>query len=405
MCCSLVVLRSQTVFALDVAQIKPAATLLHLHSAKSLQAVLRIFSTTTFFRHYRLLSETAHVFPKTPSPTPLGASKPMSRCYPNGEITQDSTSSRVSNDLYESLDDLFLFLATALPFLDGLVASSCSCKELLFLVLSPCSFLTWDFDITNDNPIKDFREEEEADSDEEAVVASRKRAPGTIPKSLSINRCKTTTHTDVDILSIYIADNEIVRMPVMAVVSDVLTVGDSDTVFYRPADGPLERLVWRPLSVQEEFSRLLDLCGDGVVVKVVPANDEEFHSEDEGREKVVELPVNSKTWNQKQNDNPVLPLITPDGPQPAAAQGKGKRKGKEKAVDNAVVEKRPRGRPRKDVTPASNPLPSTRAGRATRLSEKASEAAASKAAKQQDDKIADIRRDIRNKKASFRIDE
>ncbi|KAI5810375.1 hypothetical protein BZA77DRAFT_378310 [Pyronema omphalodes] len=256
---------------------------------------------------------------------------------------------------------------------------------------------------------EDFQGQEEAESEEEEVPGYRKRAPGTIPKTHSI---KTTTHADVDTLSIYIVDNEIIRMPViqgfegfMTVVSDVLAIGESDTVFYRPADGPVERLVWRPLSVQEEFSRLLDLCGDGVVVKVVPANDEEFHSEDEGREKVVELPVDSKTWNKKQNNNPTLPIITPDGPQPAAAQGKRKSKGKERAVDDAVVEKRPRGRPRKHVAPAPNQLPTTRAGRATRLSQKASDAAASKAAKQQDDKIADIRRDIRNQKASFRIDE
>ncbi|KAI5812205.1 hypothetical protein BZA77DRAFT_390857 [Pyronema omphalodes] len=179
----------------------------------------------------------------------------------------------------------------------------------------------------------------------------------------------------------------------MTVVSDVLTIGESDTVFYRPADGPLEILVWRQISVEEDFNRLLDLCGDGVLVKVVPPNDDEFHSEDKGPATVVELP----------NENPVLPLDPPNRPEPEAAQGKVKRKAKGKAVDNVIVEKHPRGRPRKDATPASNLLPTTRAGRATKLSEKASEAAISKAAKQQDEQIADIRRDIRNKKADFKI--
>lgn len=85
----------------------------------------------------------------------------------------------------------------------------------------------------------------------------------------------------------------------MSAISNVLTISDSDIVYYRPADGPPKALIWRPISIEEDFSRLLDLCGDGVLVKVLPPNDDEFNSGDEGPAKVVELPVNSKTWNKK----------------------------------------------------------------------------------------------------------
>ncbi|KAI5816849.1 hypothetical protein BZA77DRAFT_44607 [Pyronema omphalodes] len=101
---------------------------------------------------------------------------------------------------------------------------------------------------------------------------------------------KTTTHADIATLSVYVVVNDIIRMPVilgfegfMAVVSDVLTVSDSDTVFYRPADGPHERLVWRPISVQEEFRWLLDLCGDGVVRTSHPLRTRCLPQELEGR--------------------------------------------------------------------------------------------------------------------------
>ncbi|KAH0603972.1 uncharacterized protein H6S33_007003 [Morchella sextelata] len=389
-------------------------------------------------------------------------------------------------------------------------------------------------------PEEDSDEEEEADSDKETVVASRKRAPGTIPKTVSINHRpsnkpnppkhsapkssaakqsvpktsapkqkshQTTTHTDVflaatpvakgnrlplnptpitnesalevispmtivnitrserasssissaptfreqqttepddisEVLSIYIANNKPMRMPVirgfegfMAAISNVLTIGDSDIVYYRPADGPPKALIWRPISIEEDFSRLLDLCGDGVLVKVLPPNDDEFNSGDEGPAKVVELPVNSKTGNKKGamtgsevQINPLLPVDTPNGAElstqsnsggPEPEQGKGKRKADKKApVPDVIVEKRPRGRPRKqkpaatDATPASNPTPTpaptsplatTRAGRATRMTEKASETAAIKATKKQVEQIANVRRDIRNQKANFKI--
>ncbi|KAH0604135.1 uncharacterized protein H6S33_007166 [Morchella sextelata] len=75
-------------------------------------------------------------------------------------------------------------------------------------------------------------------------------------------------------------------------VSKVLPWGDDTIALYRPAIGQRKSLVWRAISLAEEYGMLLDICGKGgVLVKL--ADDTWFQSDTEDTD---ELPVNPQLW-------------------------------------------------------------------------------------------------------------